>query len=224
MHPQSVIHGMVEFTDGATIAQLSMPDMRLPDRPRARRARPPRRAVRRHRLDHPRRSSPSSRPTSRRSRACALAYAAGRAGGGAPGRAQRRQRGRGRGVPRRADPVAGDRGGRRGGARPGHGERFRGRRRSRADRVARERATIAVEGLEQCWREERYDEGSARGSVASTSAAARPRGSWSRRRRRSSLLAVFVPGARTPLRDHRRPHADGDAPRGRPLRRGQAHG
>lgn len=30
VHPQSVIHSMVEFCDGATIAQLSMPDMRLP--------------------------------------------------------------------------------------------------------------------------------------------------------------------------------------------------
>jgi 1-deoxy-D-xylulose-5-phosphate reductoisomerase len=30
VHPQSVIHGMVEFSDGSTIAQLSMPDMRLP--------------------------------------------------------------------------------------------------------------------------------------------------------------------------------------------------
>jgi 1-deoxy-D-xylulose-5-phosphate reductoisomerase len=30
VHPQSVIHGMVTFTDGATVAQLSMPDMRLP--------------------------------------------------------------------------------------------------------------------------------------------------------------------------------------------------
>ena len=30
VHPQSVIHSMVEFTDGATIAQLSNPDMRLP--------------------------------------------------------------------------------------------------------------------------------------------------------------------------------------------------
>jgi 1-deoxy-D-xylulose-5-phosphate reductoisomerase len=30
VHPQSIIHGMVEFSDGATIAQLSMPDMRLP--------------------------------------------------------------------------------------------------------------------------------------------------------------------------------------------------
>ena len=29
VHPQSVIHSMVEFTDGAAIAQLSMPDMRL---------------------------------------------------------------------------------------------------------------------------------------------------------------------------------------------------
>ncbi len=30
VHPQSVVHGMVEFTDGSTVAQLSMPDMRLP--------------------------------------------------------------------------------------------------------------------------------------------------------------------------------------------------
>jgi 1-deoxy-D-xylulose-5-phosphate reductoisomerase len=30
VHPQSVIHGMVEFRDGAVIAQMSMPDMRLP--------------------------------------------------------------------------------------------------------------------------------------------------------------------------------------------------
>jgi 1-deoxy-D-xylulose-5-phosphate reductoisomerase len=30
VHPQSVVHSMVEFSDGATIAQLSEPDMRLP--------------------------------------------------------------------------------------------------------------------------------------------------------------------------------------------------
>jgi len=30
VHPQSIVHSMVTFTDGATIAQLSMPDMRLP--------------------------------------------------------------------------------------------------------------------------------------------------------------------------------------------------
>jgi len=30
VHPQSIVHSMVEFSDGATIAQLSLPDMRLP--------------------------------------------------------------------------------------------------------------------------------------------------------------------------------------------------
>jgi 1-deoxy-D-xylulose-5-phosphate reductoisomerase len=30
VHPQSIVHSMVEFDDGATIAQLSNPDMRLP--------------------------------------------------------------------------------------------------------------------------------------------------------------------------------------------------
>jgi 1-deoxy-D-xylulose-5-phosphate reductoisomerase len=30
VHPQSIVHSMVEWTDGATIAQLSRPDMRLP--------------------------------------------------------------------------------------------------------------------------------------------------------------------------------------------------
>ncbi len=30
VHPQSIVHSIVEFTDGASIAQLSQPDMRLP--------------------------------------------------------------------------------------------------------------------------------------------------------------------------------------------------
>jgi 1-deoxy-D-xylulose-5-phosphate reductoisomerase len=30
VHPQSIVHSMVEFTDGSTVAQLSRPDMRLP--------------------------------------------------------------------------------------------------------------------------------------------------------------------------------------------------
>jgi 1-deoxy-D-xylulose-5-phosphate reductoisomerase len=30
VHPQSIVHSMVEFTDGSTIAQASRPDMRLP--------------------------------------------------------------------------------------------------------------------------------------------------------------------------------------------------
>ena len=32
VHPQSYVHSMVEFTDGSTLAQVSPPDMRLPDR------------------------------------------------------------------------------------------------------------------------------------------------------------------------------------------------
>ena len=30
VHPQSIVHSMVEFIDGATVAKLSLPDMRLP--------------------------------------------------------------------------------------------------------------------------------------------------------------------------------------------------
>jgi 1-deoxy-D-xylulose-5-phosphate reductoisomerase len=30
VHPQSIVHSMVEMTDGSTVAQLSQPDMRLP--------------------------------------------------------------------------------------------------------------------------------------------------------------------------------------------------
>jgi len=30
VHPQSIVHSMVEYVDGAVLAQLSMPDMRLP--------------------------------------------------------------------------------------------------------------------------------------------------------------------------------------------------
>ena len=30
VHPQSVIHGLVEFRDGSVVAQLGSPDMRIP--------------------------------------------------------------------------------------------------------------------------------------------------------------------------------------------------
>jgi 1-deoxy-D-xylulose-5-phosphate reductoisomerase len=30
VHPQSIVHGMVEFTDGSVVAQLGPPDMRVP--------------------------------------------------------------------------------------------------------------------------------------------------------------------------------------------------
>ncbi|MGH9025609.1 MAG: 1-deoxy-D-xylulose-5-phosphate reductoisomerase, partial [Acidimicrobiia bacterium] len=83
VHPQSIIHGMVEFCDGATIAQLSEPDMRLPvglalGAPA--------------RLDQPfgpldwstRSQLTFERPDLETFPALALAYEAGRAGGGAP--------------------------------------------------------------------------------------------------------------------------------------------
>ncbi|MFM7270854.1 MAG: 1-deoxy-D-xylulose-5-phosphate reductoisomerase [Actinomycetes bacterium] len=83
VHPQSVVHSMVEFRDGATIAQLSMPDMRLPiglalGAPA--------------RLDEPfgsidwatLASLTFEQPDRRAFPALDLAYAAGRAGGSAP--------------------------------------------------------------------------------------------------------------------------------------------
>jgi 1-deoxy-D-xylulose-5-phosphate reductoisomerase len=81
VHPQSVVHSMVEFSDGATIAQLSNPDMRLPIG---------------YALAYPDRSpvpfgpwTPQGRldfePPDRATFRCLdLAYAAGRAGGSAP--------------------------------------------------------------------------------------------------------------------------------------------
>jgi 1-deoxy-D-xylulose-5-phosphate reductoisomerase len=83
VHPQSIVHSMVEFTDAATIAQLSLPDMRLPIG---------------YALAYPERiATPFGRidwttlgrldfeaPDVDTFRCLALAYAAGRAGGTAP--------------------------------------------------------------------------------------------------------------------------------------------
>jgi len=83
VHPQSIVHSMVEFTDGSTIAQLSMPDMRLPIG---------------YALGYPRRIRTSfgainwttvgqldfSIPDTATFRCLSLAYEAGRRGGGAP--------------------------------------------------------------------------------------------------------------------------------------------
>ncbi|MSO37326.1 MAG: 1-deoxy-D-xylulose-5-phosphate reductoisomerase [Acidimicrobiia bacterium] len=83
VHPQSVIHGMVEFCDGATVAQLSMPDMRLPiglalgAPDRLDQAFGP--------VDWSTLSELTFEPPDMESFPClSLAYAAGREGGGAP--------------------------------------------------------------------------------------------------------------------------------------------
>jgi 1-deoxy-D-xylulose-5-phosphate reductoisomerase len=83
VHPQSIVHSMVEFSDGATIAQLSSPDMRLPiayalgwpDRSTAAFGALDWASLRRLDFEAP---DPDT------FRCLALAYAAGRAGGSAP--------------------------------------------------------------------------------------------------------------------------------------------
>ncbi len=83
VHPQSVVHSMVEFTDGSTIAQLSMPDMRLPIGYAL--AWPQRLTTPFGKIDWTQLSQLDFEPPDRNAFRCLdLAYAAGRSGGTAP--------------------------------------------------------------------------------------------------------------------------------------------
>jgi 1-deoxy-D-xylulose-5-phosphate reductoisomerase len=83
VHPQSVVHSMVTFTDGATIAQLSMPDMRLPISYAL--AYPERSPVAVGAIDWSALGHLDFEPPDRAAFPCLdLAYAAGRTGGSAP--------------------------------------------------------------------------------------------------------------------------------------------
>jgi 1-deoxy-D-xylulose-5-phosphate reductoisomerase len=83
VHPQSIVHSMVEFTDGATIAQLSMPDMRLPIEYAL--GYPRRGSVPFGRIDWATVGSLEFEPPDLEAFPCLrLAYEAGRAGGSAP--------------------------------------------------------------------------------------------------------------------------------------------
>jgi 1-deoxy-D-xylulose-5-phosphate reductoisomerase len=83
VHPQSVVHSMVEFTDGATIAQLSMPNMRHPIAYAL--AYPDRGGVPYGRLDWTSLARLDfEQPDPETFRCLALAYAAGRQGGSVP--------------------------------------------------------------------------------------------------------------------------------------------
>ena len=83
VHPQSVVHSMVEFTDAATIAQLSMPDMRLPIGYAL--AYPDRSTTPFGRIDWTALGRLDFEPPDLEAFPClALAYAAGRIGGTAP--------------------------------------------------------------------------------------------------------------------------------------------
>jgi len=83
VHPQSIVHSMVEWSDGSTIAQLSMPDMRLPIGYAL--AHPARIATPFGRIDWTQVARLDfERPDTATFRCLALAYAAGRTGGTAP--------------------------------------------------------------------------------------------------------------------------------------------
>jgi 1-deoxy-D-xylulose-5-phosphate reductoisomerase len=83
VHPQSVVHSMVEMTDGSTIAQLSQPDMRLPIGYAL--AWPDRIATPFGRIDWSACGPLEFEPPDREAFPCLdLAYAAGRLGGTAP--------------------------------------------------------------------------------------------------------------------------------------------
>ena len=83
VHPQSIVHSMVEFSDGATLAQLSQPDMRLPIGYAL--AWPDRAAAAFGALDWSQPSRLDFEPPDRTAFPCLdLAYEAGRTGGTAP--------------------------------------------------------------------------------------------------------------------------------------------
>ncbi len=83
VHPQSIVHSMVEFADGTTMAQVSMPDMRLPIAYAL--AFPDRIATPFGAMDWTQARSLDFEPPDRQAFPCLdLAYRAGRAGGAAP--------------------------------------------------------------------------------------------------------------------------------------------
>jgi 1-deoxy-D-xylulose-5-phosphate reductoisomerase len=83
VHPQSIVHSMVELRDGSTIAQLSQPDMRLPIGYAL--GWPDRSALSFGALDWTEARSLTFEPPQRQVFRCIdLAYQAGRAGGSAP--------------------------------------------------------------------------------------------------------------------------------------------
>jgi 1-deoxy-D-xylulose-5-phosphate reductoisomerase len=83
VHPQSIVHSMATFTDGATIAQLSLPDMRLPIAYALRH--PDRHGSAFGAIDFSTAFSLDFEPPDRAAFPClGLAYSAGRSGGTAP--------------------------------------------------------------------------------------------------------------------------------------------
>ena len=83
VHPQSIVHSMVEFRDGAVMAQLGLPDMRLPIQYAL--TYPVRESADFGRMDFMTRMNLSFEPPDMKTfRGLALAYEAGKAGGTMP--------------------------------------------------------------------------------------------------------------------------------------------
>ena len=83
VHPQSIVHSMVEFRDGAVMAQLGLPDMRLPIQYAL--TYPSRERADFGRMDFKTRMSLSFEPPDMKTfRGLSLAYEAGKAGGVMP--------------------------------------------------------------------------------------------------------------------------------------------
>ncbi len=115
IQPTSIVHSLVRFRDGAALAHLGYPDMRVPISyaltypERAATPLPP--------LDLTALTLEFSPPDTETFPMLALAREAGERGRQRAVRLQRRERGRGRRVPRRPPAVPRDPGGRRGDAR-----------------------------------------------------------------------------------------------------------
>ena len=109
VHPQSLIHSLVEFVDGSLKAQLGLPDMRIPIQYALTY---PRRVGRPGAAPGPGRDHPTMTfepPDEARFPALAIARAAGGRGPARHGRAHRRRRGRRAAVPRRDAVLPGHR-------------------------------------------------------------------------------------------------------------------
>ncbi len=108
VHPQSIVHSLVDLNDGATLAHLGLPDMRVPISYALHY--PERADVDVPRLDLAAVGELSFEPPDLETFACLrLALEAGTGGGHGALRAERRRRGRGRRLPRRPHPLHRDR-------------------------------------------------------------------------------------------------------------------
>ena len=108
IHPQSVVHSLVEFADGSYKAQLGLPDMRLPIQYALTYPRAP--ALAGNRVRAGRLGQPRVRSTDRCGLSRLRRRSRRRRGRRQPrGHPQRRRRGRGRGLPGGADRLPGHR-------------------------------------------------------------------------------------------------------------------